>query len=121
MSKIQSRGNKSTELRFRSLLIRAGLNGWCVQPKEVVGRPDFAFLKLRLVIFIDSCFWHGCPTHVRYPKSNKHYWRKKILANRKRDSILTKKLRKEGWSVFRVWEHDLASEDKVLRRLNAFL
>jgi DNA mismatch endonuclease (patch repair protein) len=121
MSKISSCGNKSTELRFRALLIRAGIRGWCVQPRGTDGKPDFAFLTRRLAVFIDSCFWHGCPKHVRFPKSNAIYWRKKIHSNKRRDKSVTRALRKEGWTVVRIWEHELARTDLVLQRLSVIL
>jgi DNA mismatch endonuclease (patch repair protein) len=117
MSKVRSRGNKSTERKFRSLLIRAGLKGWRVQPTAVTGKPDFAFVKRRVAVFIDSCFWHGCPKHCRHPKSNTKYWRMKIRSNTKRDLVVTKKLRKDGWSVLRIWEHDLKTPENILKRL----
>jgi len=121
MSTIRSRGNKSTELRFRALLIRAGIHGWCVQPRGIAGKPDFAFLARRIAVFIDSCFWHGCPKHVRYPKSNTQYWHEKISSNRRRDTSNSRALRKEGWAVLRIWEHELAGTGAVLQRLGILL
>lgn len=108
-------------MRFRALLVREGLRGWCVHPKGITGNPDFAFLHHHVAIFVDSCFWHGCPKHVRHPKSNIQYWRKKIESNRARDANQTRKLRKEGWTVLRIWEHDLSNGEKIFRRLKRCL
>jgi len=121
MSKIRSCGNKSTESRFRALLIKAGIRGWRVQPKGTEGKPDFAFLTRRIAVFIDSCFWHGCPKHVRFPKSNTIYWHKKIHSNIRRDKSVTRALRKEGWTVVRIWEHELVRTDVLLQKLSLFL
>lgn len=68
---------------------------------------DIAFPKQKIAIFVDGCFWHGCPIHYKLPKSNKHYWLPKIKANAKRDKNITKKLKTKGWRVIRVWEHSL--------------
>lgn len=121
MSKIRSRNNKSTELRFRSALIRAGLRGWRVQPTGITGKPDFAFPDKRVAVFIDSCFWHGCPRHLRRPKSNRAYWNAKIISNQLRDRRHTKELRREGWYVLRIWEHDLDKSEMLTNNLRQLL
>lgn len=83
-----------------------GSLGFKYQPRRF-GKPDFVHLKWRWVVFIDGCFWHGCPLHCRIPKSNSEYWRKRIERTRARDAKVTAEYEKGGWRVFRVWEHDI--------------
>lgn len=117
MAQVRSRGNKSTELKLRSLLARNGFRGWSVQPEGILGQPDFAFEEAQIAIFVDSCFWHGCPKHLRRPKSNRSYWDAKIDGNKRRDKRLTARLRSNGWKVVRFWEHDIRTAEKVIRTL----
>jgi DNA mismatch endonuclease (patch repair protein) len=70
-------------------------------------RPDFVFQKLKVAVFVDGCFWHGCPTHGTQPKGNRAFWKKKFAANIARDLLVTKTLRSLGWRVLRIWEHTL--------------
>ena len=86
-------------------------------------RPDFVFPKLKLAVFVDGCFWHGCPKHATKPKNNRAFWRRKLSANMKRDWVVNGALRKAGWQVLRIWECDLARRPEVCvrrieRRLN---
>jgi len=69
-------------------------------------RADIVFPKTRVVVFVDGCFWHGCPLHMTWPRNNATWWRQKIEANRDRDRSTTRRLRAAGWSVVRVWEHE---------------
>jgi DNA mismatch endonuclease Vsr len=71
------------------------------------GRPDFVFSKQKLVVFVDGCFWHGCPRHSQHVSKSAANWKDKIAANKKRDLRSTKCLRLRGWRVLRIWEHDL--------------
>ncbi len=82
-------------------------------------RPDFVFRKERVVIFVDGCFWHGCPIHGTRPKDNRAFWRKKITANQTRDRRVHRALRHSGWKVLRIWEHSLRPKrlPAVLRRI----
>jgi DNA mismatch endonuclease, patch repair protein len=68
-------------------------------------RPDIAFTRKRLAVFIDGCFWHCCPEHGRPPASNKSYWQPKLARNLERDSTDTDRLLSAGWGVLRIWEH----------------
>jgi DNA mismatch endonuclease (patch repair protein) len=130
MSAIRSRGNAATELRLIAVFRAHGLTGWrrgatlrgpappgSTRPFSV--KPDFVFRTHRLAVFVDGCFWHGCPLHARQPKTNTAFWRKKIAANRTRDRLVTRTLRRLGWRVLRVWEHELkrSNEHKLVRRL----
>ena len=117
MAKVKSKGNKSTEWRVRAWLIRAGLTGWRVCPGDIAGSPDFVFDHERLVIFTDGCFWHGCPKCAKRPSSNTTYWDQKIRRNVRRDRRTTRALKREGWKVLRIWEHDLNEPARVLSRI----
>jgi DNA mismatch endonuclease (patch repair protein) len=86
-------------------------------------RPDFVFRRERVVVFVDGCFWHGCPQHATWPKQNEEFWRKKLEANKTRDLLVSRTLRKLGWKVLRIWEHDLkkAREKRLVARLRRVL
>ena len=92
-------------------------------PRLLRVRTDFVFPKLRLVVFVDGCFWHGCPQHAPPPKGNAAFWRKKFAANQARDRLVTRALRRANWSVLRIWEHELArmNEARLLRRIRRAL
>jgi len=109
MSQIRGRGNKDTELALAILMRRHGITGWR-RNQLAFGRPDFIFPKLKLAIFVDGCFWHGCPKHATKPKNNRVFWRRKLAANKSRDLLVTRVLRRAGWHVIRVWECDLAKQ-----------
>lgn len=108
MSRIRGRGNKETELAFASLLRRLGITGWR-RHQPLLGKPDFTFRRRRIVVFVDGCFWHGCPKHSSMPVNNRKFWKEKLAANKRRDQRVTRTLRKQGWLVLRLWEHDLAA------------
>jgi len=113
MRSIKSEDTKF-ENAFYSVLISNGINGLIKHPKNIFGKPDFIHNQAKIAIFLDSCFWHGCPEHCRVPHSNVEYWKKKIDKNKKRDKLVSETLRKEGWAVLRIWEHSLSDEKKVL-------
>lgn len=102
MSKIRSKDTK-LELYFKDLIKG---HRFRYQPK-MLGNPDFALKKLKIAIFIDSCFWHKCPKHFRKPQSNISYWEPKINRNVERKKEVNKQLRKQGWKVIRFWEHQI--------------
>lgn len=81
------------------------------------GKPDFTFRRQRSVVFVDGCFWHGCLKHSKIPASNRAFWSEKLTANKTRDLLVTKILRKQGWRVIRVWEHELAGEGVLTSKL----
>jgi len=109
MRAIRSKGT-SPERRFRALLVRYGFRGWHVNPTSIPGNPDFAFPTEKIAVFIDGCFWHGCPLCNRpMPETNRAYWRKKIARNVERDAEHNASLQALGWKVVRIWEHDLDS------------
>jgi DNA mismatch endonuclease (patch repair protein) len=116
MAKVRSQVNASTELKVMRALRLAGLTGWR-RHLPVFGRPDFAFPKSRVALFIDGCFWHGCPRCYQAPKSSSAFWRQKLSKNRKRDRQVSRQLRNDGWKVVRVWECELKFPARLLRRL----
>lgn len=121
MSRIRSRGNESTERALVRLMRQEGIRGWR-RHTPLPGQPDFVFPKRRLVVFVDGCYWHGCPRCGLSSKSNKAYWGPKIQGNRGRDRANTRKLKGLGWSVIRLWEHQIAaSPGRCMRRLRRAL
>jgi DNA mismatch endonuclease, patch repair protein len=159
MSRIRGKGNKDTEIALAKLLRASGIVGWRRQEKvrieggkrrsrrerpttakpprqgtrPTTTRPDFIFPRERVVVFVDGCFWHGCPVHsspARWLKrssmtarmfttkstkgtktagrTGKAFWASKMAANIARDKFVTRKLRRDGWRVVRIWEHELA-------------
>ena len=107
MRAVRNRRVKSTELSLRARLAAAGIRGWHMYGCELPGKPDFVFPAARLAIFVDGCFWHGCPRCYRRPHSSQDYWDQKVRTNQSRDLRITHKLRRAGWAVRRIWEHDL--------------
>lgn len=83
-------------------------------------RPDFVFPKLKTAVFIDGCFWHGCPKHATWPKNRAAFWLAKIQVNRARDQLVSRELRRSGGRVVRIWEHELAKRNvpRLLKRLH---
>ena len=94
--------------RERSALHRKGLRFRVdAKPvKELNRRTDIVFRSAKLAVFVDGCFWHSCPIHGTQAKANAEFWRKKIKRNQERDVDTTKCLKRAGWKVIRVWEHE---------------
>jgi DNA mismatch endonuclease (patch repair protein) len=126
MSRIRSRGNKDSEVALVKLFRLHKITGWRrhfqlrvtsksrTSPRpspqrgeQVRVRPDFVFLKLKFALFVDGCFWHCCPQHGTQPKGNRAFWKNKFAVNIARDLLVTKTLRRSGWRLLRIWEHDL--------------
>jgi DNA mismatch endonuclease (patch repair protein) len=103
MSRIRSKGTKLEE-QFRVIAHDYGIR---VAPAHhLYGKPDFRVIRTNRLIFVNSCFWHGCPHHCRVPSTHKGYWRPKIARNVQRQTQVVRKLRSQGYSVYVVWEHD---------------
>jgi DNA mismatch endonuclease (patch repair protein) len=103
------RTNTKPELQLRSSLHRLGLRFRVDFPIRLDGRiirPDIVFTRRRLAVFVDGCFWHGCPSHGRTPDTNSEYWTAKLAGNADRDRRQSAQLISDGWTVIRVWEHD---------------
>ncbi len=118
MSRIRGRGNRDTELALMRVFRTHRITGWR-RNMPLFGKPDFVFLKLRMAVFVDGCFWHGCPKHSNLPANNRAFWRKKLTANKSRDVVVARTLRARGWLVLRVWEHELMrkNERRLLLRI----
>ena len=118
MSRIRSCGNRATELRLIAIFRKFKITGWR-RGQRLTGKPDFVFRKQRVVVFVDGCFWHDCPQHGSKPKTNATFWSQKLIANKIRDKWVTNMLRRQGWRVLRIWEHELAGrrESNLLARL----
>lgn len=147
MSRIRAYGNKETELALVSILRRHHVTGWrrqimlsvhCLRNKanhssNVINsnkngtawlprlkvKPDFVIKSTRIAIFVDGCFWHVCPKHANLPTNNRPFWKTKFDENRKRDRKVNRILKMAGWSVIRIWEHELkpGNEMKIVARI----
>ena len=111
MAKVRSSDNGSTELKMVKIFREYGITGWR-RHEPLLGKPDFLFRKLRLAVFVDGCFWHGCPIHGVNPRQNAGFWRKKIARNKARDRQVNRRLRAQGWRVWRIWEHALGQKQR---------
>ena len=122
MSLIRSRGNKSTEVRLIAVFRKHRIPGWR-RGQTLIGSPDFVFRAERLCVFVDGCFWHGCPKHGTRPKQNREFWDAKIRRNRERDKEVNRQLRKAGWLRLRIWEHELSGrkEARLVARIHKHL
>ena len=120
MSRIRGRDNATTEMRMVRLLRAAKVTGWR-RHSRMFGKPDFVFQKAKVALFVDGCFWHGCARCYRAPKSSAAFWRAKIQRNMRRDSNVSRELRKCGWKVFRMRECQLKAPVRFLERLAIIL
>ena len=116
MSAIRSR-NTRPEIRLRKTLWSMGLGGYRLNSR-LPGHPDILYTRYKLAVFIDGCFWHGCPEHYTIPEQNTAYWVAKIERTRQRDRQADEELAHQGYDVIRVWEHDIRSDvDAVARTI----
>jgi len=116
MSLIRSRGIKTTELRLIEIFREFHIAGWR-RNQLLFGKPDFTFRRERIVVFVDGCFWHGCPKCYKRPGSNQEFWDTKIGNNRKRDRRVSRELRRDGWKVVCIWQHQLNKAAVVANRV----
>lgn len=90
--------------------------------KDLEGKPDIAIKKYKLVIFIDSCFWHKCSIHYKAPSTNFEFWENKISGNQKRDSFVTEYYKSNNWNILRIWEHELKDDfEKTISKVINFI
>jgi DNA mismatch endonuclease (patch repair protein) len=123
MKRIGRRDTKP-ERELRSILHRRGLR-FRIDSQPLANsktRADIVLVRHRIAIFVDGCFWHGCPLHGTMSKTNSAWWRNKLRRNRERDRVATKLLTKAGWTVLRFWEHQNPTEcaDTVVKNLLSF-
>ena len=121
MRAVRSRGNKSTERKLRASMVGAGTKGWVMHEKTLPGKPDFVFMDKQVAVFVDGCFWHGCPICYRRPSSSQEYWDNKLSKNSNRDKRNTASLEEMGWRVLRIWEHELHDLRVVRSRIDSAL
>lgn len=116
------RSGTSCEINLRKALHRAGYRYRLSGGRGLPGTPDLVLTRHRLAIFVDGCFWHGCGQHGSMPKTNTKFWRTKITKNTQRDRRVDRSLRRLGWRVLRIWEHELRDDrDKAVRRVRRAL
>lgn len=105
MSRVRN-ADTEPELVLRRALWQSGVRGWRIRPRSVLGAPDVVFPRLRLAVFVDGGFWHGHPRRFRFGRSGA-FWDMKIAGNIARDRRTRSKLRRQGWSVIRLWDFDV--------------
>ena len=116
MSRVRGK-NSAAERSLRSALHAEGLRFRLHRRIEGIA-ADIVFPGARVAVFVDGCFWHGCPEHATFPKTNQGYWLPKLAENRERDRRQTARLRAAGWTVFRVWEHQcLSPANRTVERI----
>ncbi|WP_293647921.1 very short patch repair endonuclease [Thiolapillus sp.] len=106
MSAIRGKDIKP-ELLLRKTLWQKGL--WYRLKNKLPGKPDIVFPSEHVAIFVDGCFWHGCPEHFQQPETNAEFWREKIEKNKERDRKTNVTLESDGWQVLRFWEHEVTN------------
>ncbi|MDO8872893.1 MAG: very short patch repair endonuclease [Methanoregula sp.] len=116
MSRIRGK-NTGPEIKLRKMLWSHGIRGYRIH-HNMPGKPDIVFIKKKIAIFIDGCFWHKCPIDFQEPETRKEFWMKKINSNVERDKKITKKLQEEGWTVIRFWEHEVRKKpEEVIEKI----
>ena len=110
MSKVHSKGNKSTELKLIRYFKENDIHGWR-RGYKVKGHPDFVFLDKKIAIFVDGCFWHGHDCRNTRPSDNQEYWQKKRERNIQHDQEITALFESRGWTVIRIWECELKKKN----------
>ena len=122
-----NRGRTRPERALASGLWRHGLryfthDGYrAVTGKRLIGKPDMVFPRKHIVIFVDGCFWHGCPDCGKSPEQSGQFWAEKIATNLERDQRVTDTLENDGWTVFRVREHDLRTKTTLAQTVNRLI
>ncbi|CAN5435287.1 hypothetical protein BH23BAC3_BH23BAC3_02360 [soil metagenome] len=109
MAAIKSSGTK-IEQEFIEALLQRKIRSLEFHVDELPGKPDVVHRKAKIAIFLDGCFWHGCPEHYNIPETNREYWKTKIKRNKRRDRQNNNELKKAGWLVLRIWGHSIKKE-----------
>ena len=120
MSRIKGK-NTGPEVKLRKMLFARGVRGYRIH-YDIPGKPDIVFVKKKIVIFIDGCFWHKCPVCFQEPETRKEFWMKKIQSNIDRDKKVNEQLKDEGWTVMRFWEHDVRKNpDAIVKKISEII
>ena len=115
MSKVKGK-NTRLEVLVRKLMWQRGFRYKIGH--GLIGKPDMVFPSCNVAVFIDGCFWHSCPKHYQIPQTNRKFWRTKIAKNKKRDNKINIQLKKEGWKIIRIWEHDIKKDpEKTVNKI----
>jgi len=116
MSRIRGK-NTGPEVKIRKMLYAKGIRGYRIH-YNLPGKPDIIFVRKKIAVFIDGCFWHKCPDCFQEPETRKDFWMKKIGSNVARDERNTRQLAEAGWTVLRIWEHEVRkTPEQVVRRI----
>lgn len=117
MRAVKGKGTK-LEMRLWAMLAGMGLRGWRKNVSDIAGKPDVVFSDRRVVMFIDGCFWHGCPIcNRKLPQTNREYWERKISRNIELATLHNDQLQREGWTVVRIWEHEMTDKAIIRARI----
>ena len=121
MQKVRSKGNKSTELKLIEVFREMGITGW-KRNYPVKGHPDFVFLKKKVAVFVDGCFWHGHDCRNTRPADNQEYWQRKRERNIRHDKEITELFESRGWRVLRIWECEFKVKNRqaLLEKIRSF-
>lgn len=120
MSRVRDKDSR-IEIVFRRALWKKGFR-YSKNSTKYFGKPDLVLKKYKTVIFIDSCFWHGCKKHGSMPQTRKKFWEAKIESNKKRDKKVNQYYKKSDWKIIRIWEHEIQKNlPKSLNRIINFL
>ncbi|MBQ1411411.1 MAG: DNA mismatch endonuclease Vsr [Oscillospiraceae bacterium] len=111
MRQVKSQGNKTTEMKLISYFKSKKITGWRRNYK-VKGHPDFVFLKTKIAVFVDGCFWHGHDCRNIHPVTNADFWDKKRQYNIEHDKRITSEFQSRGWQVIRIWECELKKKNR---------
>jgi DNA mismatch endonuclease, patch repair protein len=111
MSRVKGKGNKATKQKLIKLLHEHSITGWR-RNYPLFGKPDFAFPRKRVAVFVDGEFWHGHPMG-KPPKTNQHFWAEKIAKNKKRGRLVNRVLKEKGWIVVRIWQQKLKNSKRL--------
>jgi DNA mismatch endonuclease, patch repair protein len=113
MRAVKGKGT-SLERRLFAMLAGMGISGWRKNAVDVIGKPDVVFDTHHIAIFVDGCFWHGCPQCKRkLPVTNRGYWKRKINRNIELAKSANAHLTRDGWVVMRIWEHEIRNSDAL--------
>ena len=113
MQRVKSKGNKTTEVALIKVFKAEGITGWR-RNYPVKGHPDFVFMKEKVAVFVDGCFWHGHDCRNTKPSQNAEFWNKKRDKNKRHDEEVTKLFMDRGWKVLRIWECELRKKNQLV-------